>query len=59
MGMEEYNLNEDFRQYVDKYCKKHNVTPEQAVEHKLVQYVLEEYKHRRVDYKQRTGGESD
>lgn len=52
MGMEEYNLNEDFREYVDKYCKKHNVTPEQAVEHKLVQYVLEEYNHRRVDCKQ-------
>ena len=59
MGMEEYNLNEEFRGYVDKYCKKHQVTPEQAVEHKLVQYVLEEYKHKRVGYKQRTGGESD
>ena len=57
--MGEYNINPEFREYVDKYCKKHNVTPEQAVEHKLVQYVLEEYKHKRDDYKQRTGGESD
>lgn len=47
--MEEYTINPEFREYVDRYCNKHDVTPEQAVEHKLIQYVLEEYRHKRIN----------
>ena len=47
--MEEYNINPEFHEYVDKFCKDHKLTPEQAVEHKIVQYVLEEYRHKRIN----------
>ena len=47
--MEEYNINPDFKEYVDKYCQREHITPEQAVEHKLVQYVMEEYRHKRIN----------
>ena len=49
--MKEYTQNPDFRQYVDKYCQKHKITPEEAVQHKLVQFVEAEYRHKRVDCK--------
>ena len=44
-----YNINPDFKEYVDKFARDHNITPEQAVEHKLVQYVMEEYRHKRIN----------
>lgn len=28
--MEEYNNNIEFKTFVDKYCYKHDITPEQA-----------------------------
>lgn len=49
--MEEYNLNSDFKEYVDKYCTKHKITPEQAVEHALVKNVEIEYRHKRQNIK--------
>lgn len=45
--MEEYNINSDFKEYVDKYCTKHKIAPEQAVEHKLVKTIETEYRHKR------------
>lgn len=45
--MEEYNINPDFKEYVDKYCAKHKITPEQAIEHKLVKIIESEYRHKR------------
>ena len=47
--MEEYNINPEFHEYVDKFCKDHKLTPEQAVQHKIVQNVMEEYRHKRVN----------
>lgn len=39
-----YNSNADFKTYIDKYCKKHKCTVEEALEHKLVKEVYEQYK---------------
>lgn len=33
-----YEENRSFKGYVDRYCVKHNLTPEQAFTHLLVQY---------------------
>lgn len=41
-----YNSNADFKAYVDKYCKKHKCTVEEALEHALVKDVYEYYKKR-------------
>lgn len=48
-NMEEYNNNIEFKEYVDKYCCKHNVTPEEATQHLLVKGVEEQYRHRRLE----------
>lgn len=45
--MEEYNINLDFKEYVDKYCRKHKIIPEQAVEHELVRTVETDYRYKR------------
>ena len=52
--MIEYAINEDFRNYVDRYCKKHNISIAEALTHKLVQETREQYKERRIA----TGAES-
>lgn len=49
--MEEYRINDEFRAYVDRYCIKHQVTPEQAVEHMIVKFVEKEYRDRRINCK--------
>ena len=49
--MEEYNLNADFKEYVDKYCQRENITPEVAVTHAIVQGVEKEYKNNRINRK--------
>ena len=49
--MEEYNNNAEFKVYVDKYCCKHNLTPEQAAEHLIVRLVEQEYRQRRLNCK--------
>lgn len=46
--MNEYNINPDFRDYVDGYCKQYGITPERAVEHCLVKAVEEECRNRRA-----------
>lgn len=49
--MEEYNINPDFKRYVDAFAEDRNISPEQALEHKVVQIVMEEYRHKRVNCK--------
>ena len=44
MMKEFYNTNTDFKNYIDKYCKKHKCTVEEALQHKLVKEVYEQYK---------------
>lgn len=42
--MEEYyNNNPHFKRYVDKYCKKHSLTVEEALQHEIVRLVYLEY----------------
>ena len=36
-----YEENKEFRRYVDRYCVKHGITPEQAFGHLLVKYYAE------------------
>ncbi len=36
----------DFEEYVEKYCRTYNVTPEEAKKHKLVQNVKEYYENK-------------
>lgn len=31
-----YKQNKDFRDYVDKYCRKHDKTVDEAIKHELV-----------------------
>ena len=42
----QYNENEDFKEYVDKYCKKHKCTVDQAFAHALIKEVSEHYKNK-------------
>ena len=37
--MNEYRYNTKFREYVDKYCKKHKISPEAAIEHMIIRHV--------------------
>lgn len=38
-----YKNNEDFRNYVDKYCTKHKCSAQEALSHKLIRGVAEFY----------------
>lgn len=42
--MEFYNTNKDFREYVDKYCRKHKCTVEEALTHVIVKEVEKLYR---------------
>lgn len=42
--MEFYNSNEDFRRYVDRYCKTYRIAVNDALEHELVKQVAAQYK---------------
>ena len=42
--MEQYKTDEEFRRYVDAYAKKHCITVETAMTHKLVKNVADEYR---------------
>ena len=33
---EEYKINEDFRDYIEKYARANKVEPEKAIEHMIV-----------------------
>ena len=37
--MNEYRFNTKFREYVDKYCKKHKISQEAAMKHQIVRHV--------------------
>lgn len=39
-----YAENEDFKRYVDRYCVKHRISVEQALQHYLVQMAGRMYK---------------
>lgn len=39
-----YNSNKDFRDYVERYSKKHDISKYEAMSHKLVQGVAEYYR---------------
>lgn len=39
-----YAENEDFKRYVDRYCVKHGISVEQALQHYLVQMAGRQYK---------------
>ena len=41
--MEFYNSNEDFRRYVDRYCKTYRISVNDALEHELVKQVAAQY----------------
>lgn len=38
-----YDQNENFKEYVDKYCRKHKVDVETALSHKVVKEVKKQY----------------
>lgn len=42
----QYNENSDFKEYVDRYCKKHKCTVDEALTHALVKEVYELYKNK-------------
>lgn len=37
--MNEYRCNTKFREYVDKYCKKHQILPAAAMDHMIIRHV--------------------
>lgn len=39
-----YAENGDFKRYVDRYCTKHRISVEQALQHYLVQMAGRQYK---------------
>lgn len=39
-----YEQNEDFKRYVDRYCIKHRISVEEALQHYLVQISGRMYK---------------
>lgn len=39
-----YNSSEGFKNYVDRYSKKHQITPKMAMQHLLVRYAYLDYK---------------
>ena len=36
-------MKTDLEIYIEKYCSKHNISPEEAIKHKLVQEVKKFY----------------
>lgn len=39
-----YEQNEDFKRYVDRYCVKHRINVDEALQHYLVQMAGKMYK---------------
>ena len=42
--METYNSNKNFKDFVDKYCTKHEISVEEALKHFIVREVEKTYK---------------
>ena len=40
----QYNENPEFKDFIDKYCKKHKCTVDEALTHALVKEVYNHYK---------------
>ena len=40
MAIVSYNLDPDFKSYVDKYAQKHNLTNDEAFDHEIVKLYL-------------------
>ena len=38
-----YKVNEGFRQYVERYCRKHEIIVEEALQHAMVRSAAEYY----------------
>jgi hypothetical protein len=47
--MQFYKENSNFHHYVDAYCKQCEVTPAEAVTHKMVQFVGEMYEKKEAE----------
>lgn len=45
---EEYTVNKDFQEYVDKYCKGYHKSVEEALEHAIVVEVGKQYREQRL-----------
>ena len=39
-------MNQDFEIYLEKYCQKHEITPEEALKHKMIQLVMSCYENK-------------
>ena len=39
-----YDHNEDFKSYVDRYCKQYGLAVEEAFKHEIVKQVAEQYR---------------
>lgn len=48
---EYYESNENFKRYVDSYCKTQKISVEEALEHELVRQVYNYYKEEQKDDK--------
>lgn len=47
-----YAENADFKLYVDRYCTKHRISVEQALQHYLVQMAGRMYKEQSESYRE-------
>ena len=43
-----YKENAAFKQYVDKYCKKHRISVNEALTHEIIKQVYLQYKEERA-----------
>lgn len=43
-----YETNQDFKEYVDRYCMKHKITVEEALTHELVKEVGLMYENNKI-----------
>lgn len=46
--MKEYDVNNDFKNYVDKYARDNNISVEQALQHRLVVQTESYYREKRI-----------
>ena len=45
-----YENNEEFKEYVEKYAKQHNITKETAMTHKIVKNVADQISEKEKRY---------
>ena len=43
---DQYKTDDEFKRYVDAYAKKHCITIETAMTHKIVKNVADQYRHK-------------